>query len=311
MKKKMENLVMSDTDKKATDGIEDEFSNLFEDIDEVNEGELDTVKEDEGELDTAKEDEVLRFMGKEVLELCYKNETINKYFLKFLEDKQKRMITADISDFVSSEFSANSASIIKLRKYKFDHSLELHHNQDFLKELSEKLGFDNDFLSSELTASEPVAIFNNPKKPFDKNEDLNFDDLPSGEEIGFDFDNEMPPAEEGIKKRKNSYFFPLLLIALFFLILLGLLAFYFLSSSNEPTDLYINNISEMREYKEIERIEPIELVDLTKTGLSISDIEEHIDLSKINNSIYLIPKTNNDLDIYENSNGKLIIKIKD
>ena len=75
---------MSDTDKKATDGIEDEFSNLFEDIDEVNEGELDTVKEDEGELDTAKEDEVLRFMGKEVLELCYKNETINKYFLKFL-----------------------------------------------------------------------------------------------------------------------------------------------------------------------------------------------------------------------------------
>lgn len=53
-----------------------------------------------------------------------------------------------------------------------------------------------------------------------------------------------------------------------------------------------------------------EPISLDESSVSIDDLEQQVELSKIGDSIYLIPKRDNSVDIYENGENQLIIKIR-
>lgn len=53
-----------------------------------------------------------------------------------------------------------------------------------------------------------------------------------------------------------------------------------------------------------------EPISLDEPSVSIDDLEQQVELSKIGDSIYLIPKRDNSVDVYENGENQLIIKIR-
>lgn len=53
-----------------------------------------------------------------------------------------------------------------------------------------------------------------------------------------------------------------------------------------------------------------EPISIDESYVSIDDLEQQVELSKIGDSIYLMPKRDNSVDIYENGENQLIIKIR-
>lgn len=122
--------------------------------------------------------------------------------------------------------------------------------------------------------------------------------------------------EEVTKTKKKPRY---LLFVFLFLLICGVVTLATVLIYYKYNNAYDNSVSSFskNEFNDLEitrfiDIEPNPQQMLQDSSyVSIDELEQYVILSRVDNSIYLIPKDNRDLDIYKNEEGKLIIKIKD
>lgn len=122
--------------------------------------------------------------------------------------------------------------------------------------------------------------------------------------------------EEVAKTKKKPRY---LLFVFLFLLICGVVTLATVLIYYKYNNAYDNSVSSFskNEFNDLEitrfiDIEPNPQQMLQDSSyVSIDELEQYVILSRVDNSIYLIPKDNRDLDIYKNEEGKLIIKIKD
>lgn len=122
--------------------------------------------------------------------------------------------------------------------------------------------------------------------------------------------------EEVTKTKKKPRY---LLFVFLFLLICGVVTLVTVLIYYKYNNAYDNSVSSFSE-NEFNDLEITRVIDIEPSPqqmlqdssyVSIDELEQYVILSRVDNSIYLIPKDNRDLDIYKNEEGKLIIKIKD
>lgn len=107
--------------------------------------------------------------------------------------------------------------------------------------------------------------------------------------------------------RKSRYF--ALAILLFIVFLIVVLGVVFVVEENY--DYGVNGDNSWKSNKiDLGDASFYEPISLDESSVSIDDLEQQVELSKIGDSIYLMPKRDNSVDIYENGENQLIIKIR-
>lgn len=118
---------------------------------------------------------------------------------------------------------------------------------------------------------------------------------------------------EKVNRKSRHFALAILLFIVFLIVVLGVVFVveddYGIFEENYDYEVLLDNglQSNKIDLGDASFYEPI---SLDESSVSIDDLEQQVELLKIGDSIYLIPKRDNSVDVYKNDENQLIIKIR-